>query len=129
MHAGHVQMLSEAKQACEWLIVGVQEDPSIDRPGKNRPVQSYDERIAMVSACRYVNEIVTYKTEADLYELIKEINPDVRIIGSDWKGKDFTGHDLDIKVYFNSREHTYSTSELRKRGFEAESQKEKNAKD
>ena len=125
MHAGHVQMLEEAKQVCEFLIVGVQEDPSIDRSTKNQPVQSYDERIKMVEACRYVNEVVKYKTEADLYELLQEIKPNVRIIGADWKGKNFTGHDLDIKVYFNSREHTYSTSELRRRVFIAESQKEK----
>ncbi len=123
MHAGHVKMFEEAKRVCEYLIVGVQEDPSIDRPKKNKPIQSYDERITMVSSCRHVDEIVTYRTESDLYNLLQEIKPDVRIIGADWQGKDFTGHDLDIKVYYNSREHNLSTSELRYRVFVAESQK------
>ena len=129
MHAGHIQMLKEAKDVCEILVVGVQEDPSIDRPNKNKPIQTYDERIQMVAACKYVDEVVTYKTEADLYLLLKDIKPNVRIIGADWKDKDFTGRDLDIKVYFNKREHAHSTSELRRRVFEAEAQKDKNAKD
>lgn len=123
MHAGHVMMLKEAKDVCEYLIVGVQEDPTIDRKEKNKPVQSYEERVAMVESCKYVNEVVLYKTENDLYDLLKEVNPDIRIIGSDWKGKKFTGYDLDIEVYYNTREHNYSTSELRKRVFLAESQK------
>ena len=129
MHAGHIQMLEEAKQVCEYLIVGVQEDPSVDRCEKNQPIQSYSERITMVSACRYVDEVITYKTESDLYELLQDMQPNVRIIGSDWQGKNFTGHDLDIKVHFNSREHTYSTSELRMRVFKAETKKEKDAQD
>ncbi len=128
MHAGHIQMLKEAKTVCQHLIVAVQEDPSVDRPDKNKPIQTYDERIEMVSACKHVNEVVLYKTEEDLYALLQEIQPDVRIIGSDWQGKKFTGYDLDIEVYFNSREHTYSTSNLRKRVFLAESQKVKNEK-
>ena len=128
MHAGHVEMLKEAKEVCQYLIVGVQEDPSIDRKEKNAPVQSYEERVTMVESCRHVNEVVLYKTEKDLYDLIKALSPDVRIIGSDWRGKQFTGYDLDIEVYYNSRDHKYSTSELRKRVFNAESQKVENEK-
>tara|TARA_Y100001980_G_C14260984_1_gene102472 strand:- start:109 stop:498 length:390 start_codon:yes stop_codon:yes gene_type:complete len=128
MHAGHVEMFKEAKEVCQFLVVGVQEDPSIDRKEKNKPVQSYQERITMVESCKYVDEVVLYKTEKELYDLIKDIMPDVRIIGSDWKGQQFTGYDLDIEVYFNSREHNYSTSELRRRVFDAEYQKVKNEK-
>ena len=115
LHAGHALMLKEAKDHCTHLIVGVQEDPSVDRPNKNKPVQSYEERKIMVQSIKYVDEIVTYSTEADLYDLLKELKPDVRIIGADWKGKQFTGFDLPIKVAFNTRDHGYSTSELRQR--------------
>ena len=128
MHTGHMIMLKEAADACEYLIVGVQEDPSIDRESKNKPIQEYEERIEMVKGCKYVNEVVLYKTEKDLYDLLKDLKPDVRIIGADWKGKKFTGHDLDIEVYYNSREHNYSTTNLRKRVFLAESQKADNEK-
>lgn len=128
MHTGHMLMLKEAKEVCEFLVVGVQEDPTIDRKNKNKPIQTYEERIEMVKSCKYVNEVVLYKTEKDLYGLLKEIKPDVRIIGSDWKGKKFTGYDLDIEVYYNKREHDYSTSSLRKRVFLAESQKAENEK-
>ena len=128
MHTGHMLMLKEAQEVCEFLVVGVQEDPTVDRKNKNNPIQSYEERIEMVKSCKYVNEVVLYKTEEDLYGLLKEIKPDVRIIGSDWKGKKFTGYDLDIEVYYNKREHDYSTSSLRKRVFLAESQKAENEK-
>ena len=99
LHAGHALMLEECKEHCDYLIVGLQYDPSIDRPDKNRPVQSYQERYTMVSAIKYVDEIVLYETERDLYELLQEQNLDVRILGADWKGKEFTGQDLDIKIY------------------------------
>lgn len=128
MHTGHMLMLKEAKEVCEFLVVGVQEDPTVDRKNKNKPIQSYEERIEMVKSCKYVNEVVLYKTEKDLYGLLKEMKPDVRIIGSDWKGKKFTGYDLDIEVYYNKRDHDYSTSSLRKRVFLAESQKAENEK-
>ena len=94
LHAGHALMLKEAKEQCDYLIVGVQYDPSLDRPNKNRPVQSYEERVTMVKSIKYVDEVVLYETEEDLYSLLEKIMPDVRIIGSDWKGKKFTGHDL-----------------------------------
>lgn len=128
MHPGHVLMLKEAKSVCQHLIVGVQEDPSIDRPDKNEPIQTYEERVEMVSSCKYVNEVILYKTEQDLYGLLKDIKPDIRIIGSDWRGKKFTGYDLDIEVYYNSREHNYSSSDLRKRVHMAETQKVNNEK-
>ncbi len=128
MHAGHVEMLKEAKEVCQHLVVGVQEDPSIDRKEKNAPVQSYKERVTMVESCKYVDEVVLYKTEKELYDLIRDLNPDIRILGSDWCGKQFTGYDLDIEVYYNRREHGYSTSELRNRVYLAESQRANNEK-
>ncbi len=120
LHAGHALMLEECKEHCDYLIVGVQDDPSFDRPEKNRPVMTYDERIVMVDAIGVVDEVVTYSTEDDLVELLMSLSPDVRIIGSDWRGKEFTGHELPIRVVFNTRDHGYSTSSLRKRVYEAE---------
>ena len=120
LHAGHALMLEEAKSVCDYLIVGVQYDPSDDRPDKNRPVQSYEERITMVRSIKFVDEVVLYETEEDLYNLLKKINPSIRILGADWEDKEFTGHDLPIKLYFNSRDHKWSTSELRKRVFMSE---------
>ena len=123
LHAGHAMMLQEAKSYCDYLIVAIQSDPTLERKTKNKPVQSYEERITMLRAIRYVDEITYYDTENDLYELLKRIKPDVRVIGADWKGKEYTGHDLDIPVVFNSRNHGYSTSELRRRVYEAELKK------
>ena len=120
LHAGHAMMLKEAKESCDYLIVGVQGDPSIDRPGKNKPVQTYVERQTMVSAIKWVDEIVLYDTEADLLDLLNKLKPDVRIIGADWKGKPYTGYQLPMRVVFNSRNHGYSTSELRQRIMTAE---------
>ena len=122
-HYGHALMFEECKEYCDYLIVGVQSDPSIDRPEKNKPVQSHEERIGIVSSLKFVDEIVTYDTEADLIEVLKNIQPDVRILGADHKGKPFTGHELPIKCIFNTRDHGYSTSELRRRVFEAEKSK------
>ena len=123
LHAGHAMMLKEASEQCDYLIVGVQSDPSIDRVGKNKPIQGYEERVTMVKAIRYVDEIRTYSTESDLVDLLMDIQPDVRILGADWKGKEFTGHELDIRCYFNSRDHGMSTSELRNRVYLAEKAK------
>tara|TARA_Y100000591_G_C21527761_1_gene542581 strand:+ start:159 stop:653 length:495 start_codon:yes stop_codon:yes gene_type:complete len=128
LHAGHALMLKEAKESCDHLIVGVQGDPSIDRPGKNKPVQSYEERVTMVKAIRWVDEVVLYNTEEELYKLLEDIKPEVRIIGADWKGKPFTGFNLPIKVVFNSRDHGYSSSELRSRVMNAEIQKKVHSK-
>jgi len=120
LHAGHALMLKEARDQCDHLIVAVQSDPSIDRISKNKPIQSYEERIIMVNAIKYVDEVITYNTEADLVEILKSVNPDIRILGADWKGKMFTGHELPIACYFNSRNHGMSTSELRKRVYTVE---------
>ena len=105
------------------MIVGVQSDPSIDRSEKNFPVQSHKERLGLVGSIKFVDEVRPYTTESSLINLLKEINPDVRILGADHKNKKFTGHELDIKCIFNSRDHGYSTSELRKRVYSSEKKK------
>ena len=120
LHAGHAKMLKEAREQCDHLIVAVQSDPSLDRPEKNRPIQSYEERTAMIKSIRWVDEVRFYDTESDLCELLKEINPDIRIVGADWQGIEFTGCELPVKVYFNSRDHGWSTSDLRDRVYQAE---------
>tara|TARA_Y100001958_G_scaffold13046_1_gene7945 strand:+ start:145 stop:558 length:414 start_codon:yes stop_codon:yes gene_type:complete len=115
-HAGHVLMLQEAKTVCDYLIVCIQTDPSIDRKSKNTPVQSLIEREIQVTACKYVDEVLVYETEADLLKILEETDWDVRILGDEYKDKEFTGRDeyLD-KCYFNKRPHTFSSSELRGR--------------
>lgn len=120
LHTGHALMLQEARGVCDYLIVGVQSDPNIDRKEKNKPVQSFEERVTMVKAIRYVDEVVLYDTEADLLELLKKLNPDIRILGADWKGKRYTGWELPIEPFFNSRNHGYSSSSLRERIYQAE---------
>jgi len=102
------------------LIVGLQNDPSITKKGyrgkkKNKPVMSLKERLIILKGIRYIDEIVIYRTEKDLCKLLKKIKPDIRIIGADWKNKKFTGWDLPIKTYYNSRNHNFSTTELRER--------------
>ena len=115
-HAGHVLMLEEAKAVCDYLIVCIQTDPSLDREEKNKPVQSIIEREIQVSGCRYVDEVIIYDTEADLLNIIEEIDWDVRIIGEEYKDKDFTGRDQTLeRCHFNKRPHTFSSSELRER--------------
>ena len=115
MHAGHMIMFEDAKSICDKLIVAIQSDPSIDRPYKNRPVQSFDERVIMVSGCRYVDDVLLYHTDDYLLKILKQVNPDVRILGSDYLNKTFTGQDLPIEVYYHKREHDWSSSELRER--------------
>ena len=122
-HYGHVLMFEECKQYCDYLIVGVQSDPSIDRSEKNSPIQSHEERLGLVSSIKFVDEVKPYSTESDLIDMLKEVKPDVRILGADHKGKEFTGHDLPVKCIFNSRDHGYSTSELRKRVVDFEKKK------
>ena len=122
-HYGHALMFEECKEYCDYLIVGVQSDPSIDRPEKNSPIQSHKERLGIVSSIKFVDEVKPYDTESDLIKVLKEVNPDVRILGADHEGKEFTGHEMNIKCVFNSRNHGYSTSELRKRVFESEKNK------
>ena len=115
-HAGHVLMLQEAKTVCDYLIVCIQTDPSIDRKSKNTPVQSLIEREIQVTACKYVDEVLVYETEADLLKILEETDWDVRILGDEYKDKEFTGRDqYHDKCYFNKRPHTFSSSELRER--------------
>lgn len=114
-HAGHVMMLREAKEQCDYLIVGLQTDPTIDRPQKNKPIQSITERYIQLDGCKYVDEIVLYATEKDLIDVLKTYLIDVRILGQEYITKDFTGKELDMEYYFNRRDHGFSTSELRER--------------
>ena len=115
-HAGHIMMLKEAKSVCDYLIVGLQTDPTIDRPEKNKPIQSVFERFVQLEACKYVDEVVIYATEKDLLDILHSYPIDVRIVGDEYKEKDFTGKDLEhIELYYNSRKHSFSTTELRKR--------------
>ena len=123
-HAGHVLMLQEAKTVCDYLIVCIQTDPSIDRKSKNTPVQSLIEREIQVTACKYVDEVLVYDTEADLLKILEETDWDVRILGDEYKDKEFTGRDQYLdKCYFNKRPHTFSSSELRGRVAEKENKK------
>lgn len=112
LHAGHLIMLKEIKAQCDELIVALQTDPSLDRPEKHKPIETVEERMIRLKACKYVDRIVTYDRESDLVNLLKELQPDIRFLGADWKGKHFTGDDLPIKVIFNSRNHNYSSSNL-----------------
>lgn len=114
-HAGHVMMLREAKRQCDYLIVGLQTDPTLDRPEKNKPIQSIFERFVQLEACKYVDEIVVYATEKDLLDILLSYPIDIRILGDEYKDKKFTGHELEMELYFNSRKHSFSTSELRAR--------------
>lgn len=115
LHAGHVLMLAEAKTQCDWLIVGLQTDPTIDRPNKNRPVQTTFERYTQLKGCRFVDEIIPYDTEDDLFNLLSTYNIDVRIVSDEYKDTIFTGKLLGIDIYYNKRSHNFSSSELRKR--------------
>ena len=115
-HAGHILMLMEAKDHCDRLIVALQSDPSVDRPDKNKPVQALSERYIQLEACKYVDQIVPYDTEADLYNLLAGYDWDVRFLGMDYFHRtEFTGSDLDIPIHYCSRRHNYSSSGLRER--------------
>ena len=115
LHAGHITMLKEAKEHCDYLIVFLQTDPTIDRPNKNACIQSLHERYIQVAAVDCVDEVIPYDTEANLLKLMRLVNADVRIIGEEYRGVAYTGHDLPIETVYNSRKHGYSTSELRER--------------
>jgi glycerol-3-phosphate cytidylyltransferase len=117
LHAGHITMLEEAKRQCDYLICGLQTDPTIDRPEKNRPVQSVVERYIQLKGCKFVDEIVPYATEQDLEDILRAFKIDVRIIGDEYKDKNFTGRtyceEKGIELCFNIREHRFSSSSLR----------------
>ena len=119
-HAGHIMMLKEAKNQCDYLIVGLQTDPTVDRPEKNKPIQSIFERHIQLEACKYVDEIVVYATEKDLMDVLQSFPIDIRIIGEEYQHKSFTGKELPIEIYYNKRRHSFSTSELRQRVVERE---------
>lgn len=119
LHAGHITMLEEAKRHCDFLIVGLQNDPTEDRPEKNKPVQSIVERQLQLAAVKYVDEIVIYNTEQDLKDLLLCLPINSRVLGDEYKTKDFTGKDIakqrGCKIIFNGRDHSFSSSSLRKR--------------
>ena len=125
LHAGHIAMLSEAKNHCDYLIAGLQTDPTIDRPDtKNHPVQSIVERQIQLAACRYVDEVVVYQTEQDLIDLLLILPVDVRILGVEYEHQNFTGREegalRGIELVFNDRDHSFSSSSLRRRVAKAE---------
>lgn len=116
LHAGHILMLEEAKSVCDYLIVGLQVDPSVDRKNKNKPVQSLVERQIQLSAVKYVDQVIVYTTEQELLEIIQAIPMDIRIVGEDYRNSDFTGKEycqaIGVEIYYNRRRHDYSSSEL-----------------
>ncbi len=115
LHAGHVVMLKEARENCDYLIVGLQTDPSIDRQEKNTPVQSVYERYTQLNAIKYVDEIIPYDTEESLIDLLESTPIDTRFIGEDYKDKSFTGDHLPLKVFYTNRKHSFSSSGLRQK--------------
>lgn len=130
LHAGHIKMLEEAKTQCDYLICGLQTDPTLDRPEKNRPIQSVVERYIQLKGCRFVDEIVPYATEQDLEDVLRSFKLDVRIVGDEYEHKDFTGRkfceEKGIDLYFNKREHRFSSSGLRREVAEKEKSKNNN---
>lgn len=128
LHAGHIGMLREAKSHCDYLIVGLQSDPTIDRPNtKNRPIQTMVERYAQLNALKFVDEIVPYQTEEDVNDILELFQIDIRFLGEEYRDKEFTGKDIcrkrDIDLHFNKRDHRFSSSDLRKRVHDAEQNK------
>ena len=124
LHAGHIGMLREAKDNCDYLICGLQVDPSVDRTEKNKPVQTLVERYAQLNAVKFVDEIVPYQNENDVTDILQLFDLDIRFLGDEYKEKEFTGKDIcrkrGIQLYFNKREHRFSSSDLRKRVAERE---------
>jgi glycerol-3-phosphate cytidylyltransferase len=127
LHAGHVQMLREAKEKCDYLICGLQMDPSVDRPEKNAPVQTIVERYTQLKGVKYVDEIIPYCSEKDVEDILTMYHINVRILGEEYRDKEFTGKDIcrkrDIDLYFNKRDHRFSSSDLRKRVAQRQTEK------
>tara|TARA_B100001093_G_scaffold517018_1_gene597339 strand:- start:6701 stop:7126 length:426 start_codon:yes stop_codon:yes gene_type:complete len=127
LHAGHILMLKEAKSVCDYLICGLHIDPQIERPQKNKPIQSVVERYIQLSSVEYVDEIIPYNLEMDLGDILLGYNIDVRIIGADYKGENFSGLGIcqtkGIEIYYNERSHSFSSSELRRRIANAEQER------
>lgn len=128
LHAGHIKMLEEAKRHCDYLIAGLQTDPTLDRPEKNRPTQTVVERYIQLKGCRFVDEIVPYATEQDLEDILRSFKIDLRIIGDEYREKQFTGRDYcelkGIDFHYNTRDHRFSSSSLRREVAERELDKE-----
>lgn len=127
LHAGHIAMLREAKTQCDYLICGLQVDPSVDRAEKNAPVQTLVERWTQLQAVKYVDEIIPYETENDLEDILQLFHIDVKIMGPEYKEKNFTGKSIctqrGIDIYYNKRDHRFSSTDLRKRVFQSEQDK------
>lgn len=114
-HAGHIVMLQEARTLCDYLVVGLLIDPTVDRPTtKNQPVQSAFERYIQLSSCRYVDEVIPFSTEQEIIDIILTIQPDIRIVGEEYKGTDHTGIGL-CPIHYNKRKHSFSSTDLRNR--------------
>ena len=137
LHPGHIIMLKDCKRVCDYLIVGIQSDPTIDRKEesdeysiisgkpKNSPIQTLEERLIMIKSIKFIDEVFIYNTEKDLYDWLKNNKWDIRILGSDYEGEDFTGKDLNIPIYYHKRDHNWSTTSLREKVYEAELQKKR----
>lgn len=132
LHSGHITMLREAKTVCDYLICGLQVDPSYDRIEKNQPIQSLVERYTQLKAVSYVDEIIPYKYESDIIDILQMYPINVRIIGDEYKSREFTGKTecqlLGIEIYYNARKHRFSTTSLRERIYEREQSKRKDAR-
>lgn len=115
IHPGYIKMFEDAKSVCDHLVIALQSDPTIDRPEKNKPVQTLEERKIILNAISYIDEIKVYNTEEDLYNLLKSLPLDIRILGTDYKNKTFTGHDLNIPIHFHHRSHDWSATDLKHR--------------
>lgn len=124
LHTGHILMLEEAKAQCDYLVCGLQIDPTVDRPEKNKPIQSLYERFIQLNAVKYVDAIIPYTTEEELLTILQTEGIDIRILGDEYATKSFTGCNLDMDYYFNKRTHNYSTTELRKRVADVENRKQ-----
>ncbi len=128
LHTGHIAMLAEAKSVCDYLICGLHVDPQVERPNKNKPIQSVVERYIQLSSVQYVNEVIPYNLEKDLHDILLTYPIDVRIIGADYKNTEFSGKDIcltkGIEIYYNKRPHNFSSTELRKRIQQAENEKQ-----
>nr|QBK87451.1 MAG: cytidylyltransferase-like protein [Marseillevirus LCMAC201] len=115
VHPGHIKMLQDTREQCDILIVGLQTDPTLDRPEKNKPVQTLKERGIMLRAIKYIDEVIEYSYESELHKILCTLRIDVRVLGTDWKGNPYTGSDLPIPIYWHQRNHNWSTTELRQR--------------
>jgi glycerol-3-phosphate cytidylyltransferase len=123
LHAGHVLMLNDARKQADVLVVGLHTNPNLDRDSKNKPIQEYEEREIQIKGCRYVDEVIKYATEDDLLNILIYLNPDMRVLGTDWYCKEYTGHQLTIPIHWHQRNHNWSTTYLRERIYQAEKNK------